>query len=83
MSYSLARLGIEMSESADLRYWGTLPANIWIQSFRLPTGRYVLEILADGRTAERREFEVEKKEETLIDLNIFREGNEKEPASAP
>lgn len=83
LSYSLARLGIEMSESADLRYWGTLPANIWIQSFRLPTGRYVLEILADGRTAERREFEVEKKEETLIDLNIFREGNEKEPASAP
>ncbi len=83
LSYSLAKLGIEMSESADLRYWGTLPANIWIQSFRLPAGRYVLEIVSDGRTAERREFEVRKKGETLIDLNIFREGNEKPPASAP
>lgn len=83
LSYSLARLGIEMSERADLRYWGTLPANIWIQSFRLPAGHYVLEIVSEGRTVERREFDAAPRKETLIDLNIFREGKEKEAPSAP
>lgn len=45
LSYTLSAALIAKSEEADLRYWGSLPADIWIQSFNLPPAAYEIRIL--------------------------------------
>ncbi len=42
LSYAAANRGIEASESADTRYWSSLPLDYQVSSFRLPKGDYTL-----------------------------------------
>lgn len=42
--YVAASKGIQMSESADIRYWSTLPSSLRMTDFFLPKGTYTLKV---------------------------------------
>ncbi len=70
LSYTAAALAISASEDADLRYWGTLPANIWLQSFNLKPATYEMTVSCDNGPAFSETVKVPAKGSVFKDLNL-------------
>ena len=70
LSYTAAALAISASEDADLRYWGTLPANIWLQSFNLKPATYEMTVSCDNGAAFSETVKVPAKGSVFKDLNL-------------
>ena len=71
LSYSMATVGIAASEQADLRYWGTLPSNIYMQTLRIPEGEYTLEIERNGVPVYTHEASIAKGKAIYLDLSLL------------
>ncbi len=67
LSYAAANRGIEASESADTRYWSSLPLDYQVNSFHLPKGEYNL-FLKDNAGNEKKisTFKVTSKKSSVL-----------------
>ena len=70
-TYTLASIGIDQSERADLRYWATLPDNIWISSLRVKPGEYLAYAKFKNVMKKLGEFTVKKDQSNFLKFHIF------------
>ena len=70
VQYLAVSKGIEASESADTRYWSTLPENIHLTRLNLKNGKYLVKVLDGKKVLSKKEIELSQKvKHKLISLN--------------
>lgn len=74
LAYLQLALTIQMlnyTQSADTRYWSTIPAYIFQQSVKLEKGKYILEIHnKEGKILYKDSFEINGKRPMLLDITL-------------
>ena len=74
LAYLQLALTIQMlnyTQSADTRYWSTIPAYIFQQSVKLEKGKYILEIHnKEGKILYKDSFEINEKRPKLLDITL-------------
>ena len=56
IQYIATAKGIEASESADTRYWSTLPSDVWMGKLKLPPGSYQVYVKNHSGGAEKQMY---------------------------